>query len=311
MHRFAVPELDVRGHDPAQLRKALEYLRRNRYELLSLGDLAERLEKNSRIDRNGVVFTVDDGYFDFAEIAAPIFAAYDCPVTVFLITDFISGRLWNWFDRVAWAIRHSQHRLATFEVDGTSLAIELNTPSAREESEEKIVERLKLVPDSTKEHLIVKLAEVLGVALPTGVPDRDRAMTWDDVRRCARSGATFGAHTVSHPVLSRVDDARAEWEISESWSRVVAETDAAVPVFCYPNGTQRDFSRREEMLVARAGMKAALSTIEASIVTANRRLTAPDPFALPRFAYPETMPALIQMASGLAAMRSRVTSSFA
>ena len=252
------------------------------------------------------MFTVDDGYFDFADVAAPIFAAYDCPVSVFLITDFIDGKLWNWFDRVGWAIRTSKLTEIAFHIDGDAVAIQLHSAAARSASEERLVERLKLMPDAEKERSIARLVEGLEVSLPQNAPARDRAMTWDDVRRCAKSGATFGPHTVTHPVLSRVDTARADREICESWTRVLNETDAAVPVFCYPNGTPRDFSQRDKAIVAQAGMKAALSTVEAPIVVRNSRLDAQDPFALPRFAYPETLPALVQMVSGLAAMRSRL-----
>src|SRR5689334_21224101 len=102
LHRFAMPDLGVSGHEPEVLRGHLEYLRARDYDLLDLGELLERIENNAPFTRRSVVFTVDDGYADFAEVGAPVFAAYDCPVTVFLITDFVSGKLWNWFDRVLW-----------------------------------------------------------------------------------------------------------------------------------------------------------------------------------------------------------------
>jgi hypothetical protein len=98
MHRFAMPDLGVEGHDPALLAGQLEYLRRHRYRLMSLRELLQALDERTPIRENAVVFTVDDGYADFAEVGAPVFAAYDCPVTVFLVTDFVSGRLWYWFD---------------------------------------------------------------------------------------------------------------------------------------------------------------------------------------------------------------------
>src|SRR2546425_159452 len=101
LHRFADPDLQVPGHDPASLRNHLAYLRRHRYRMLSLSDVLELLnDPDGGSTTAAVAFTVDDGYGDFARIGAPIFAEYDCPVTLFVPTGFVDGQLWLWWDRV-------------------------------------------------------------------------------------------------------------------------------------------------------------------------------------------------------------------
>src|SRR4051812_41525240 len=82
LHRFAVPDLGLPGHDPEALRRNLAYLRKARYNLISLEEMFRRLHLGEPVKR-AVAFTIDDGYFDHAEIAAPIFAEFDCPVTFF------------------------------------------------------------------------------------------------------------------------------------------------------------------------------------------------------------------------------------
>lgn len=299
LHRFAMPDLGVAGHEPKALRNHLEYLRARDYDLLALGDLLEKIENNVPFTRRAVVFTVDDGYADFAEVAAPIFAAYDCPVTVFLITDFVSGKLWNWFDRVLWMVSHSPRSGVDVAVGGTTLHLRWRDKAERVLAYEVLVEELKLVTDEEKESMLLSLAVQLECDLPSGVPASDRAMTWDDVRRCASNGVTYGPHTVDHPVLSRVSAARSEREITQSWRVVEANTDAVVPVFCYPNGGIRDFSDREKQIVRRAGMRAALTTIEGGVGCRG----PVDLFAVPRYAYEEPRAAFIQSVSGLAAAR--------
>jgi peptidoglycan/xylan/chitin deacetylase (PgdA/CDA1 family) len=273
---------------------------------MGLPELLAHLEEGIPFTETAVVFTVDDGYADFPSVAAPIFAAYDCPVTVFLITDFVSGKLWNWFDRVPWIIDQTARSELRLEVSGVRIVLKWRDAVGRSAASEEIVERLKRVADGEKEALIRALADSLDVALPAGVPERDRAMTWDQVRKCAREGVTFGPHTVTHPILSRVDARRSHHEIAESWRKVSAETDAAVPVFCYPNGTVADFSTREKESVARMGLRAALSTVEASVGSRSSRSQSTDRFAIPRFSYPETKPRFVQIASGLEAMRGRI-----
>lgn len=273
---------------------------------MGLPELLAHLEEGNPFTKTAVVFTVDDGYADFPAVAGPVFAAYDCPVTVFLITDFASGKLWNWFDRVPWMIDQSARSELSLDISGERIVLKWRDATGRAIASDEIVERLKRVADGEKEALIRALAESLDVTLPAGVPERDRAMTWEQVRACARDGVTFGPHTVTHPILSQVDARRSDYEIAESWRRVAAETDAAVPVFCYPNGTEADFSFREKESVARSGMKAALSTFEASVGSPSSRLKSADRFAIPRFSYPETKPRFVQIASGLEAMRGRI-----
>src|SRR5690606_15315070 len=81
MHRFADAERGIVGHDPAALGKGLASRRSARVPLLSLNELCTALESQEPVE--GVVFTVDDGYDDFATVAAPVFGEFDCPVTVF------------------------------------------------------------------------------------------------------------------------------------------------------------------------------------------------------------------------------------
>ena len=108
MHRFSVPDLGVRGHDLALLRTNLAALRARKDRIVELGDLIALQRDGHPLNRPTFSFTVDDGYADFAAVAAPVFAEFDCPVTVFLITDFVSGRIWNWWDQVEFVFTHAR-----------------------------------------------------------------------------------------------------------------------------------------------------------------------------------------------------------
>jgi peptidoglycan/xylan/chitin deacetylase (PgdA/CDA1 family) len=305
LHRFAVPHLGVNGHDPRILAEHLEYLRAHNYHLMSVSDLLDHVEHDIPLERPALVFTVDDGYADFASEAAAVFAAYDCPVTVFLISDFVAGKLWNWFDKVEWAFRESDRRGLDIEIDRFRFVLHWKDASECESATKRIIEALKRVPDTLKEEKILEVANALEVDLPSGVPARDRAMTWEDVRACARRGVTFGPHTLTHPILSRVDDERAEAEIAGSWKAILSETTASVPVFCYPNGTPDDFSAREKSIIRGLGMRAALSTMPGSLRSTRDGLKMSDPYSAPRFSYNEDKRSFMQVASGLQALRDR------
>ena len=56
------------------------------------------------------MFTIDDGFIDHHDIAGPLFADYDIPLTFFLVTGFIDGELWPWDDQLSYAIGRRRFR---------------------------------------------------------------------------------------------------------------------------------------------------------------------------------------------------------
>ena len=308
LHRFTDPQFEVEGTDPATLRDHLAYLRRHQYRLLSLTDALTLLEHGDAGSKTpAVVFTVDDGYADFARIAAPIFAEFDCPVTLFLTTGFLDGLLWLWWDRVAHLFRQTRQTSALLQVGHEVLSYRWSTPSERFGAQQDVLERLQMVAVPERELLIASLSHQLDVELPARPPTAFAPISWDDVRRTGRLGATFGPHTVTHPILALTSDASCNWEIQESYRRVRQETDACAPVFCYPNGQPHTLRPSVLQAAQRAGVRAALTTVPGYVelhrVPPQESIAR---FALPRFPYPGDRGHLANIVTGMARLRTAV-----
>jgi peptidoglycan/xylan/chitin deacetylase (PgdA/CDA1 family) len=287
-HRFADAERGTSGHDPAVLRQHLELLRRHRFNLVPLFDLVARLRDREPLARGTVAFTMDDGYADYARVAAPIFEAYDCPVTVFLTTGFLDGDVWMWWDQIAYVVTSTPYRSLSLDCEGLSIREQWSSGSERGVAAERIAERLKAVPDTAKWVIISALSTTLDVPIPQTPPLEYAPMGWDDVRACERGVTTFGPHTVTHPILTQVDATRAAAEIGESWKRLTQMVAAPVPVFCYPNGTNDAFSERDAALARAAGLEGAVTTEPRYVRQPGRRTDVPALlFRIPRFGYPE------------------------
>ncbi len=303
LHRFADPDLGVVGLDPAALRDHLAYLRRHRYRLLSLTDVIRELDDGGGGGGGGapaVAFTVDDGYGGFARIAAPIFAEYDCPVTLFVTTGFLDGLLWFWWDRVTHLFTHTQRSSLVLDLESEPRSYRWATPDEQSRARHDVICRLEWLDGVEREATIAQLSRQLDVELPASPPPAFAPITWEEVRRTANLGVTFGPHTVTHPILSLATDEACRWEIEESYRRVRQETDAWVPVFCYPNGEPRAFGQRELEATQRAGFGAALTTLWDYAAAPHRRPHgALSRFALPRFPYPEDRSHLVHLVSGL------------
>jgi hypothetical protein len=111
---------------------------------------------------------------------------------------------------------------------------------------------------------------------------------------------SFAPHTVTHPVLSRIDDQQSEHEIAESWRRLRAEAAAPLPVFCYPNGQQGEYTRREFETLVKIGMQGAVAGFPGYADAGQLMADDHARFEIPRFAWTEEdVPMLAQFASGL------------
>ena len=67
-------------------------------------------------------------------------------------------------------------------------------------------------------------------------------LTWDQIKEMAENDISFGAHTVNHPVLSRIPLNKAEYEIVESKKRIEENIGKPVTSFAYPFGKKSQYS---------------------------------------------------------------------
>ena len=303
LHRFRSPEHPGDGCDAATVRRALAHLRRERYHILSIEELV-RAAIEHRVPNRAVAFTIDDGYLDHATIAAPVFAEFDCPVTTFVTTGFLDGDLWFWWDRIEHIFKSTRRRAVGVALIDRQLEYRWDNEIERIRAQIDFTEECKRIPDFEKHDAIAQLAAAADVALPEAPPIEYAPMSWQQLRACEKRGMTFGAHTVTHPVLSRVSAERSCWEITESWRRLREEAAAPVPVFCYPNGRPSDFSQREIETLEELEFLGAVVGSE-GIVSSRATLQAEGgAFAVRRYPFPDELPRLLQYVSGAECARA-------
>jgi len=299
LHRFQDRDRGIEGCEASHLRRALTYLAINNYEFVSLAELFDRLAGSGPQPSGAVAFTIDDGYVDQATIAAPIFAEFGCPVTTFVSTGFLDGKLWFWWDQIGHIFENSVRRSLGVTVGEAALDLRWDSENQRILAQMEFIEKCKLVSQAEKSAAIARLAEMAEVEIPENPPAHCAPMSWQQLRHCEEMGMTFGPHTVSHPVLAHSTFDEARYEISESWQRLNAEARNAIPVFCYPNGGWCDFGDREIALLRDLGFLGAVVG-EPGYADAMAFQRAQDgPFKVQRFGLPDEMPHIIQYVSGL------------
>lgn len=301
LHRFAAPDFGGIGHDPQLVRANLAALRRDRREVVTLDELIRRVREDDLRTSSPIAFTVDDGYADFPAVGAPVFAEFDCPVTVFLATGALDGPSWFWWDRVTAVFQRTPLHQAVLTIGGVRHALSWRDPEERLAVATYVMDAFKMVSDTERHCLLSRLPAQLEVALPDEPPPAFAPMSWGAARACANRGVTFGAHTVTHPILSRVSAAAARCEIETSRRRLIEEGLSTTDVFCYPNGEPPDFTEREPALLRELGFSAAVTTTPGYVTSASyRSLGADAAYRLPRFSLPRRTADFVQISSGFA-----------
>jgi peptidoglycan/xylan/chitin deacetylase (PgdA/CDA1 family) len=75
-----------------------------------------------------------------------------------------------------------------------------------------------------------------------------------EIKEMADYGISFGAHTVTHPHLTRLSEDKAFYEIAQSKKDIEGIIGQKVTSFCYPYG---EFSQQTKQMVIESGFKCA------------------------------------------------------
>jgi peptidoglycan/xylan/chitin deacetylase (PgdA/CDA1 family) len=244
------------------------------YLVLPLDEAVERLARGA-LPARALSITFDDGYADNHDLAMPILLSHGLCATFFIATGFIDGgRMWN--DTVVESVR----RCVRPELDLSGLGlpmigrVDLSTLDARRHALQRLLAATKYLPPPARQAAVEQIAERADVKLPDNL-----MMSSAQVQALAACGMQIGAHTVSHPVLARLDEVSSRQEMERSKSDLQALTGGPVTLFAYPNGKPgMDFLPRDVELARRAGFRAAVTTAPGAAQTGDGRL-----HVLPRF----------------------------
>ena len=243
------------------------------------------------IEANTVIVTFDDGYESNYRENFPILRELQIPATGFLTPGLIGTDQLFWWDQVTFALNHTRKKRLV--LDGGDWA--LGTQIHKDKAAGSLLLRLKKLPEREKQQMVERVMSCLEVN-PERLGQSKRLMDWAQVRQMNAAGIDFGAHTVSHAILTRIPAHEARREIEDSKAIIEQQLGRAVEFFCYPNGEQSDFDEEIKNLVRQAGFRCALTTVPG---TAGLDC---DLFALKRMPMAEdvTLPVLAVTVCGLA-----------
>jgi peptidoglycan/xylan/chitin deacetylase (PgdA/CDA1 family) len=240
------------------------------FNVLPLHEAIERMNNHS-LPARALSITFDDGYTDNIHVAFPILQRLGLHATFFISTGYLNDG-WMWNDGLIESVAHAKRSI----LDLSALGLGVHKVASLEEKRStigKLITKLKYLPPEKR---IGNVEHILSMA--SVKPPETIMMTSSQVRFLSKNGMEIGGHTVTHPVLTAVDDKTAFHEILSNKEHLEDLTGKQLRLFAYPNGKPgKDYGPHHIRMVKDSGYSAAVSTRLACVVNSS------DSFELPRF----------------------------
>ena len=297
-HRVAKLRSDPWGLSvaPGRFAKHLEILRR-RARPLRLRQLHQALLDGKVPDRS-VVVTFDDGYADNLYNAKSLLERYDVPATVFLTSGFIGQEREFWWDELEriflqpgtlperlslrlslsgsggmyrWELGKAAHYTKWAFQQHLRWRAGKEAPSIRHSIYETLWGLLYHMIEGERRKVLDELLRWAG--LEPSVRPSHSSLSFEEVVALSKGELIeVGAHTATHPALSKLPGASQREEIVESKARLEQILNRPVTSFAYPHG---DFSTETVNIVREAGFDCACSTRADVVNPTTNRLRLP------------------------------------
>jgi peptidoglycan/xylan/chitin deacetylase (PgdA/CDA1 family) len=222
------------------------------FNVLPLDEALTRLQQGDLPPR-AVTITFDDGYADNLLNALPILQRHRLTATFFIASGYLNGgRMWN--DSIIEAIRLMPQ--ARLDLAGIQLGeFDIATPTQKAEAASAIIKKLKHLDYGQRLAYTKIIAQQV-----SGLPD-DLMLTSEQLIQLHQSGMEIGGHTVTHPILAKLDNEAAYHEIQDNKRSLELILNAPIRYFAYPNGKLgQDYHLEHVKQVKQCGYQAALST---------------------------------------------------
>ena len=224
------------------------------FNCLALDQAVEMLDKGMRLPARALAITFDDGYADNCTEAMPILKKYRLTGTFFVASGYLNGGL-MWNDEVIELVR--SYPDSSIDLRALDLSV---LPCATLAERRAVIDKL-LISIKYRQPLARREALDALIEITRGASPSNLMMTADQVREMRANGMTVGGHTLSHPILSSLDDQQAKREIGEDRENLAGILGEQPQLFAYPNGKPgKDYHAGHPGMVRDAGYRAAVST---------------------------------------------------
>ena len=269
------------------------------YEPLPLRDLVASL-REGELPPRAVTITFDDGYADNLVAAKPLLERHRVPATVFVASGWIGADRPFWWDDLEFLLVRAGRLppVLALEIGGERLQWELgddasytpeaaaarsgwtvldrHDPGPRQRIYRELTTRFRALDTRARERVLEYLRTIVEQS-DAADGELPRPLTLGELRRLGDGHLVdIGAHTVTHPTLSRLELPEQREEIWGCKCQLEGALGRRLASFAYPYGGAKDFDSTSARIVRDAGFDHACANVS------SRLGRGADVFRLPR-----------------------------
>lgn len=248
-----------------------------RYNPVSMDEVAAFLAGNRELPRSAVAVTFDDGYKDNYEIAAPILREHGIPTTFYVIVGSIECDDAPWFVRIRGAFGATKK---TAWRDKKGRTYDLTNPTGKQQARRQATAYCACAIGDLQRERTAELEKDLD--MQDHLLKADLMLSWNEIRDLKKQGHIIGSHSMSHPNLAYVDEADMKKELSDSKDILEKELGVEISHFAYPNPILKPIWNESTYSTAKGIGYRTVTTCDRGRVTQNddpaclRRLVVPN-----------------------------------
>lgn len=244
------------------------------YSFISMEELYDRIVRNNSeaYTRPFAVFTFDDGYSDIFNCAFPMLQRYQIPFTLYLTTGYPDKAIIHLSEAVEEIVRNQQ--VVYIQNEQETLSFDTSSLERKQQSFSQIEKYLW-----TQFSTIEDMAAALGINMANY---EQYGLSWEQLALMSKNPlCTIGAHTITHPNLTKLSIDKLREELIEPKKRIEHQLGIEVRHFAYPFGKFSSLVREEAV---EAGYKTIVTTQSGYL-----DMNAIDLFSLPRICADESL----------------------
>ena len=225
------------------LRRQLRLLKKH-YNVISPEDALAWREGRRELPPRSVLLTCDDGLLNCLTDMLPVLQQEKVSC-LFFVTGASAGdsRQMLWYEELFLLFLRAPAGNLEISCEGVLIRGELGSREERRAIWWSAVKRLSQVDAGIRESFLRAARVQFGLHAERGFDERDPAMcrrfgllTCSELQELASAGMTIGAHSMSHPLLSRLPPELARSEMTESRACLEEVLAKRVWAFAYPFG---------------------------------------------------------------------------
>jgi peptidoglycan/xylan/chitin deacetylase (PgdA/CDA1 family) len=228
------------------------------FDVVGFSDVVNFLDRGQRLPRRPVIITFDDGFDDNYHVAYPLLRSHGLSATFFVSTGYIGRQESFWFDELAHLVMRVPTGVIEFAEAGISIPI-ADEVRSRRHAVNDLQRAMKNLSDARRREFLQHFYNQYGSYRDPSVRRQSLPMTWPQIIEMSAGGMEFGSHSVSHPILSSLDDASLAQEMSGSKHELESRLEKPIDTISYPEGSHTAFDARVMHAAVTAGYRLGCS----------------------------------------------------